>query len=76
MELRDIIAAKLEQKDWSQNYLAHLSGVTQAQISRILSGDTQDVRIMTLRAIAKALGCRTIDLLPPQDHDRAARSGD
>lgn len=68
MEIRDIIAAKLEQKDWSQNHLAHRSGITQAQISRILSGDSANIRMATLRAIARALGCRTVDLLPPEDH--------
>ena len=41
---------------------------SQGQISRILSGERPDIRLTTLRAIAKALGCRTIDLLPPQDH--------
>ena len=44
------------------------SGITQAQISRILSGDSANIRMATLRAIAQALGCRTVDLLPPKDH--------
>lgn len=68
MDLRDIIAAKLEEKRWSQNVLAERAGISQGQISRMLGGQRQDVRIATLRAIAKALGCRTIDLLPPEDH--------
>lgn len=68
MEVRDIIAAKLAAKGWSQNVLAERSGVSQGQISRILSGQRQDILLQTLRAFAKALGCRTIDLLPPEDH--------
>ena len=68
MEIRDILAAKLEEKGWSQNLLAERAGINQGQISRILGGQRQELRLTTLRAIAKALDCRTIDLLPPEDH--------
>ncbi len=61
------IAERMKQKGLSMNQLAHMSGITQAQISRIMSGKSSNLMLTTLRAIAGALGCSVVDLLPEED---------
>ncbi|MEI7994032.1 MAG: helix-turn-helix transcriptional regulator [Methylococcaceae bacterium] len=68
----EIIAEKLKQKGWSMNQLAHHSGITQAQISRIMSGKSSNLTLATLRAFARALGCSVVDLLGDEDRKKAA----
>ena len=46
-----------EVKDWSQAELARRSGVDQAIISRLESGETQSVNFPNLEKLASALGC-------------------
>ncbi len=46
-----------EVKDWSQAELARRSGVDQAIISRLESGETQSVNLPNLEKLAKALRC-------------------
>ena len=47
-----------EVKDWSQAELARRSGVDQAIISRLESGETQSINLPNLEKLAKALGVR------------------
>lgn len=46
-----------EVKDWSQAELARRSGVDQAIISRLESGETQSINFPNLEKLAKALRC-------------------
>ena len=46
-----------EVKDWSQAELARRSGVDQAIISRLESGETQSINLPNLEKLAKALRC-------------------
>jgi|APFre7841882724_1041349.scaffolds.fasta_scaffold340710_1 transcriptional regulator with XRE-family HTH domain len=74
MDIAEILAKKLEEKGWSQNRLAQKSGVTQVQVNRIVRGLTVNVQLETLRALARALDCATVDLLPDQDKRRYSRA--
>lgn len=67
MDTGDIIQEKLKQKGWSQNQLSHKSGVAQAQISRLVNGQSSNVTVTSLRNLAKAFGCAVVDLLPDED---------
>lgn len=67
MQLGDILAQKLEERGWSQNRLAKESGITQAQVSRLLNGKSRNLTLETLRMLAQGLGCATVDLLPEED---------
>jgi len=67
MDIHEILAKKLQDKRWSQARLSIESGIAQAQISRILNGKNPNLTLGTLRAFARALECRTIDLLPEKD---------
>ena len=67
MDTGDIIQEKLNQKGWSQNQLARRSGVTQAQISRLVGGQSSNVTVTLLRNLANAFGCAVVDLLPDED---------
>lgn len=49
-------------KHWSQDDLAKESGVSRNEISRIELAKIQP-RIETVQKLAKALGCRTIELI-------------
>ena len=75
VDISEILATKLEQKGWSQHRLAAESGIGQPQISRILRRVSRSPDLETLRALARALNCATIDLLPDEDkrgYSRAA----
>ena len=67
VDIAEIIGSKLEQKGWSQCRLAAESGIGQPQISRILRRQSQSPNLATLRALARALNCATVDLLPDED---------
>lgn len=67
MDTGGIILEKLKQKGWSQNQLAHKSGMAQAQISRLVSGQSSNVTVASLRNLANAFGCAVVDLLPEDD---------
>jgi len=51
----------IEKRNLSQNQLALLSGVSQAQVSRIISG--QQPRLATLEKLAEALGVTVGELI-------------
>ncbi len=63
----EIIAEMLKKKGWTMNQLSLKSGITQAQISRIMSGKSSNLTLATLRAFARALGCSVVDLLGDED---------
>ena len=46
---------ELRKRNWSQNELAHKSGLTSGMISRVLSGQRPGLEVC--KAIATALGC-------------------
>lgn len=57
----DWLQGQLDAKGWSQADLERASGVSSAQISRIISG-TRGVEAESLRAFAKALGMSQAEL--------------
>lgn len=67
---------ELEKRDWSQADLARRSGVSTAQIARILSGE-RGIGAASLQSIAKALKIpsetiyRAAGLLPPVSEEEA-----
>jgi len=62
--LGEAIANAREERGWQQTTLAEFSGVSQAQISTIESGDCPNPGIITVSAIAHALGLAVGDLFP------------
>lgn len=74
MGIGQIIKARREARGWSQRELARYTQdkVTQAAISKIESGQDSSIRMETLRLIARAFNCATVDLLPEEDKRIAA----
>lgn len=66
MQIGTILKNKRLALDMSQADIANRSGVTQGMISR-LEGGYSNISVETLRKLAKALNCVTIDLLPDED---------
>jgi transcriptional regulator with XRE-family HTH domain len=56
MRLGQRIKAQREKKGWSQHELARQSGIPQATISRLESGDIKDIQTALARRLARALG--------------------
>lgn len=56
----------------SQVQLARLSGIPQAMISNIESGNTRSPRVDTLSKLAGALKCTVDDLIEDEDEGRSA----
>ena len=52
---------------WSQEYLAHQAGISRNQVQMLERGvgGRANPKLSTLYGLAEALGCRVIDLLPP-----------
>ena len=70
------ISRKLKEQGLSQNRLAKLSGVSQSNISSILS-NTKSPSVDTIRLLADALGCTVAELLGEAPVDQGmALSGD
>lgn len=61
-ELSQVIKRKMHEQNLSQNRLSKLSGVSQSNISSILS-NTKSPSIDTVRLLADALGCAVSELL-------------
>jgi transcriptional regulator with XRE-family HTH domain len=61
-ELGNALKAARKRRAWSRETLAHHAGMSWAAIAQIEAGRRKDVRISSLRALAKALGI-TIDEL-------------
>ena len=57
-ELREQVKVLLAQHEMDQRELAFRSGLSQATVSNFASGRTMDLRISTIRKIAKVLGCQ------------------
>lgn len=72
MRIGAIIKQRREACRWTQTELAERSGITQALVSQIESGD-DNVRIETLRGLARAFGCAVTDLLPEEDKRKRSR---
>jgi len=62
LSLKDKVRVKREEKGLKQADLAKISGLTQATISRIESGEIQHLRADKIKALAKALDV-TVDFL-------------
>jgi len=62
MSLQERVKECREKKGMNQKQLAEASGITQATISRIESGDVEQVKSEALRKLAEALGV-TVDYL-------------
>lgn len=67
MKIGDIIKKKRRALKFTQHELERRSGVTQSMISKIESGDAENVSIELLRKLASGLNCKLIDLLPESD---------
>lgn len=65
--LGQIIKNKRHSANLTQVELAEKADLSQAQISLIEKGVSDNITIGNLRKIAKALGCTVIDLLPDSD---------
>lgn len=59
MGLAEKVKVKREERDMTQAQLAKKSGLTQATISRIESGEVQQLKSEAIRALAGALGVTT-----------------
>lgn len=57
----EIINILKKQKGWKNEDLAIASGVPKATIDKITAGATKNPNLETVKAIAKALGCRLDD---------------
>jgi len=67
MQIGDIVKRKRTDLKLTQKELAFSSKVTQSMISKVESGNADNVSIDILRKLAKALSCSVIDLLPETD---------
>lgn len=56
--LRERVKVLLAEHDMDQQELAFRSGLSQTTVSNFANGRTMDMRISTIRKIAKVLGCR------------------
>lgn len=70
MSIADNIKAKRKARQLTQAELAEKAGITQAVISRLEAGQEDNAKLSTLRGLAAALGCATVDLLPEKDKRR------
>jgi transcriptional regulator with XRE-family HTH domain len=61
--ISDRLREALEEKGWSQQTLSKRSGVHHQQIYKLLSGETLDPRVSTMRRLAQALDVTTDYLL-------------
>lgn len=55
MRLRKEYLHSLEPDKWTNAYIAEASGISKVTVSRVLSGDTKDIRISTIESILKVL---------------------
>lgn len=71
MTIGENVKGRRKAKRWTQTELAlKTDGVlTQAMISKLEAG-AENITIFSLRALAHALGCRVVDLLPDEDKKR------
>lgn len=60
-----------ESKNWNQAQLAEKAGVTRSQVTRLESGETRNINLSFLIALAKAFGVSTDYLLCLTRHSRA-----
>lgn len=67
MKIGEIIKKRRKSTGLTQSELAEKSNLTQAKISQIESGSSDNVSIDNLRNLAKALNCKLVDLLPESD---------
>ena len=67
MQIGDIVKKRRLDLGLTQQELWDRSGVTQSMISKIEGGSADNVSIVVLRKLAKALNCALIDLLPEED---------
>ncbi|ASR46622.1 helix-turn-helix domain-containing protein [Paenibacillus kribbensis] len=63
LKLRIKLKEVLKEKGITQKQLEELSGVSQARISKLSSGDRQEVNLLMLEKIAHALDIRDISVL-------------
>lgn len=63
----EIIKQRRKKLNMTQIELAQKANVAQSNISQLESGVSDNVSLMILRSLAKALNCAVIDLLPEED---------
>ncbi len=69
MSIADNVRAKRKARKMTQVELAERAGIAQALVSQI-EGGQDNVKVETLRGLADALGCATVDLMPEEDKRR------
>jgi len=77
MDLANKVKIKREEKEITQAELAKKSGLTQATISRIESGELKQIKSEAIRSLAKALGVTAdflIGDLPKMEFDDTLRA--
>ncbi|HEX8271848.1 MAG TPA: helix-turn-helix domain-containing protein [Longimicrobiaceae bacterium] len=57
-----------EDRDWSQERLAHAAGLTQAQVATLEAGQANPT-LRTLVKVAAAFGCAVRDLITPESDE-------
>ncbi|KAF6572224.1 helix-turn-helix domain-containing protein [Paenibacillus sp. SEL3] len=63
LKLKIKLKEVLKEKGITQKQLEELSGVSQARISKLSSGDRQEVNLLMLEKIAHALDIKDISIL-------------
>ncbi len=65
MDVGPVIRHMRETRQWAQTALAQRARISRITLNRI-EGGSQDPTLHTLERIARALGVRVRDLLPPE----------
>ena len=60
-DMREAIVSLMDEKGLNQSKLSKLSGVSKSSLSRYINGD--EMPVSALKAIARALGCTTDEIL-------------
>lgn len=68
MDVLDKIEELREERNWSKNYLAMESGLTQSTLNNLYSRKTEP-KISTLRAICNAFGITLSEFFKEQDSE-------
>lgn len=63
MTIGDNIKRLLEERGMSQNELSRRTGISKANVSLMVNGRRNDIKLHTLRSLCEALGCKAEDLM-------------
>lgn len=63
MTIGDNIKRLLEERGMSQNELSRRTGISKANVSLMVNGRRNDIKLHTLRSLCEALECKAEDLM-------------